>query len=196
VEFPYLGAVAFTALVLVGWVAGEMEERRRAHAVAAALCFAIACGGVYLVTQAEAEDGGVKAAHVRLFAAKLDTLETHFAGSVILAKAGNGLPFKDLDPLLVPALDFQPIQLGWSTFSPRFYQQIGALGVQHAYAVVDALVDRPDAYLLGPRDWAAEVGGYLSDSRGVQAVTVARFPDGTRLMRLVRDRQPAARAPK
>jgi len=190
VEFPYLGVLALTELVLTGWLAGGMEELDRAHTAAAVLCFAVACGGVLQLTRAEAEDGGVKASHAALFTAKLQTLQDHYSGSVILAKSGNGLPFKDLSPLDEPDLDFQPIQLGWSTFSPRFYQQIGALGVQHAYQVADALVDRPDAYLLGPRDWATEVAGYLSDSRGVNTVTVTRFPDGTRLMRLTRKKTP------
>jgi hypothetical protein len=190
VEFPYLSAAAFMGLVLAGWSASMLEERKPVYSVAAALCFVIACAGVYQVTRAEAEDGGVKVVHADLFTAKLETLQKGFAGSVILAKSGNGLPFKDLDPRVEPILDVQPIQLGWSTFSPRFYQQIGALGVQHAYEVVDALVDRPDAYILGPRDWATELSAYLSDPRGVQAITVARFPDGTRLMRFVRSHKP------
>lgn len=189
VEFPYLSAAAFMGLVLAGWSAGMLEERKQVYSIAAALTLTIACTGVYQVTHAEAEDGGVKVVHAELFAAKLKTLEQGFPHSVILAKSGNGLPFKDLDPRTEPVLDLQPIQLGWSTFSPRFYQQIGTLGVQHGYEVVDALVDRPDAYILGPHDWVIELSAYLSDPRGVEAVTLARFPDGTRLMRFVRSKR-------
>ena len=188
VEFPYLDAAALVALTLAGWLADRVRMDRGYHA-AAALCFALACVGVYQVVQVEAEDSGAKTVQARMFSAKLRILDQRFAGSVILAKSDNGLAFKELDPLQVPRLDFQPIQLGWSTFSPRFYQQIGALGVQQAHEVVDALVDRPDAYILGTRDWAAELSSYLSDPRGVRMLDVARFQDGTRLMRVVRDRR-------
>ena len=190
VEFPYLSAVAFTELALAGWVAGSMPKPSAPDHIAAALCFAIACAGAFQVTRVEAQDGGTKALDAELFGAKLAMLEQGYAGSVILAKAGDGLPFKDLDPLTVRAPDFQPIQLGWTTFSPRFYQQIAALGVRHAYETVDALVDRPGAYLLGTRDWATGVRSYLGDDRGVEVVTVVRFQDGTRLMRLTRKPRP------
>ncbi|MGE5625556.1 MAG: hypothetical protein ACM3ZT_08420 [Bacillota bacterium] len=184
VEFPYLGAVAFTELVLAASLARAREKPARLDWVAAGLCVVIALSATARVAGDEAEDGGVKALHAALFTDKLRILQQGYAGSVILAKSGNGLPFKDLSPLASPVLYFRPIQLGWSTFSPRFYQQIGALGVEHAYQVADALVDRPGAYLLGPRDWSTEVMGYLSGKRGVTAVTVKCFPDGTRLMRL------------
>lgn len=124
----------------------------------------------------------------RLFAAKLAVLNMPYAGSVVLAKSDNRLAFKELDSPQIPRFEFRPIQLGWSTFSPRFYQRISALGVQQAHQVVDALVDRQEAYVLGTRDWAAELTSYLSDPRGVQLLDVTRIQDGTRLMRLTRSR--------
>lgn len=110
----------------------------------------------------------------------LDTLNRDFAGSVILLEPKAGLPLEHLNPLVVVHLSFTPVQLGWSTFSPRFYSQIGQLGIQHGYELVDTLITHEHAYLLGDRAWCQNLLPYVTvtDAAKVQPVLVERLTPG------------------
>ena len=108
-------------------------------------------------------------------ASELRMLNTQFAGAVVLMQpVSNGLNV--LSPLHPIPLRFQPVNLGWNTFSPRFYEQIQALGAQHGYELIDAMVDNPRAYLLGAQPWARKLLSYATNHPrdGIHIVRVAQ----------------------
>jgi hypothetical protein len=105
---------------------------------------------------------------------ELQMLDTRFAGDVVLMQpVGNGLNV--LSPLQPVLLRFDHIDLGWSTFSPLFYDQIRVLGVQHGYELMDAMVDDPRAYLRGWQPWAQQLSSYATAHQrgGIEVVQVA-----------------------
>ena len=185
IEAPY--AVAFgLSLLIVGAQASQRcippDDRRRYAALAAGLLLVSGGGGLAL-REFLHHYGNFTSRSMHL-EQKLQDLDLHHAGDVILIQAGPGLELEMLSPLRQPHLDFQPIQLGWSTFSPRFYQQLNALGVTQGYQAIDAMVDNEHAFLLGNLGWCRSLLDFASRPSEVQVVDVQRFHDGTHLCRL------------
>jgi hypothetical protein len=123
---------------------------------------------------------------------EIEVLNRDYAGATILLQA-RGEFVETLDPLHPPVLRFNTIHLGWSTFSPRFYSEIGKLGVEHGYEVVDALIRRPDAYMLGIPGWPSELLYYATDTdrRDIRVLTAREFSTGMILYRF--EEKPAAK---
>ena len=183
IEAPYATAFGLVLLIVgaqatLPRLAPEDQRRRIGLAVSLLLAAAGAAQALHPL-----------ALHYHAFAKrslreeqKLRDIDLRHAGDVILIQSGPGLMLEKLSPLQQPRLDFHPIQLGWSTFSPRFYQQLGALGVEHGYQVVDAMVDNAHAFLLGDMGWCKSLRDFASGP--VEIEDVQRFGDGTHLCRL------------
>lgn len=181
VEFPFETGAGFMALLMAGMLARHIGPAKgRGFLLAACVSLVIALTGMGL-SMRDTLDGqqqlAVTATQIRH---KVYGLNKYFAGSVILV-GPSSLNLNELSPFEHVELHFHPIDLGWNTFSPRFYQQIGSLGIEHGYQLVDAMVDRPDTYVLAPRRWCESLVSYASDSdrRKIQVVMV-----GTELFRL------------
>lgn len=186
VELPFELGFGFSSLLLAGallaW-APRIEARLRLAALLAA--FLVAAYGLTqtLSHQYRGWQSG------RLAAQRTQTmvaiLNRDFAGSVILMEPKSGLPLKQLSPLTVTHLDFTPVQLGWSTFSPRFYRQISHLGIQHGYELVDALIGHDKAYMLGGKGWCQGLLPYATTptKSGITPVLVERLSPGVALYR-------------
>lgn len=106
---------------------------------------------------------------------KLEILNTQFAGDVILMEPSNILSV--LSPLRPISLNFHPINLGWNTFSPRFYEQIRWAGAEHGYDLIDAMVDNPKAYMLGRQLWATQLLSYAKAHSQARIRVVRVAPD-------------------
>lgn len=162
-EQPFETGLGLAALFLAGWLAIRAEAAsRRLLPFAAGLSFLtlfIAAG--FSVHDVLHDQVQIARRDARL-AARVDNLNSHFAGSTILLQP-HALDLNESNPLKPPELRFQPINLGWNTFSPRFYQQISTLGIQHGYELIDALVDRPNAYILGNQDWCESMLIYAAN---------------------------------
>lgn len=186
VEWPFETGIGFAGLLMAGLLAYRQDRiKGRGFLLAACASMGIALVGTGFAVQETLSDQqqvAVTAAQVRH---RVYGLNKYFAGSVILVQP-NSLDLNVLSPLEHVELHFQPINLGWNTFSPRFYRQISALGIEHGYQLVDALIDRPDTYVLGPQEWCQNLLSYASDSdrRGIRLVNV-----GTELFRLSEDKK-------
>lgn len=183
IEAPYATAFGFLLLIVSAQATLPRlaADDRRRHVVLAVSLLLAAAGAVQALHPL--------VLHYQAFAKrglreeqKLRDINFRHAGDVILIQSGPGLLLEKLSPLRQPRLDFHPIQLGWSTFSPRFYQQLGTLGVGHAYQAVDAMVDNDHAFLLGGLGWCKSLRDFASHP--VQVQDVQRFRDGTHLCRL------------
>lgn len=164
-ETPYLVGFGFACLILASFLA-EHEDREEGarHSWSLRLACVLACVGVCM---------GLVDLHKDHFRSRLEAsrvqqalaiLNHDYAGSTIMLQPDAGLKLESLSPLSVLQLDFNPIDLGWSTFSPRFYQQLKPLGISHGYQLIGALVDRKDAYLLGTV-WWADVSRFMAGDR-------------------------------
>lgn len=187
VSFPYEIASSLVSLILAGLMVSMHRGPGRRMELAAGLmagalllfpCRQLASESL----QIEQHSGAAR----KVLLAKLQTLNQDYANSVIVIQEGPGLLMEWSNPLHMVWPEFKPINLGWSIFSPRFYEQISALGIQHAYQLVDALVDRPDAYLLGTEGWCQNMLFFssASDKHSIRVVPKTNFGDGTSLCRL------------
>ena len=191
VELPFEVGFGFSSLLLAGALLAR-EVSLSAMARLRALLVALIVAGYGLVQILSHQYHSYQSERLAADRAQqmLDTLNRDFAGSVILVEPKAGLPLERLSPLQVVHLDFTPIQLGWSTFSPRFYQQIGRLGIQHGYELVDALITHDKAYLLGSKAWCNNLLPYASvtDPTQVQPVLVERLTPGVSVYRFERQK--------
>lgn len=187
VSVPYETACGFTGLILAGLMVpmDRRPGRRMELAAVLAVCAAMLVCAWQLGRTAVRQEHHSGALHQAL-EQKLQTLNQGYAGSIVLIQAGPGLLMESSDPLHIVWPEFKPIDLGWSIYSPRFYEQIGALGIQHGYQLMDAFVDRPGAYLLGTQGWCENLLYFTSaqDKSSIRAVPVTSFGDGTTLCRL------------
>lgn len=170
-ELPYEIGLGFSSLLMAGLLAQQAGSR---------IFVPVACLGLAIVIVGEVisiEDVLGSQQHLVKNADQMEdrvqALNADFAGDVILVEP-NSLNLNDLSPLRPLELRFRPIYQGWNTFSPRFYQQISPLGIQHGYQLVDALIDKPHAYLFGPFRWCRSLLTYATDSekRSIQVVPV------------------------
>ena len=175
VELPFVTGVGFGGLLLGGLLARpSMGTSDPAYSPAALLAAIIALIGMGLSMGGildNQQNLGMTAERVQ---EKLQVLNHDYAGSVLLVEPGV-LHLDVLSPLDPIDLHFQTIDLGWNTFSPRFYHAIGALGVEHGYELMDSLVNRDHAYLMANPQWCkdmlAYINGYPQRDIQVQLVT-------------------------
>lgn len=175
VEMPFEMGLGFLGLLLAGALLGAAGlDRTKLFIPAACLCLAVA------LPAAAFSIGGVLGSQEQdekttyMVQQSLNTLNQRFPGAVVLMQpVYHGL--NELSPLRPLVLRFQPINLGWNTFSPRFYDQIQAAGAQHGYELIDAMVDNPHAYVLGTRRWCNKllVFVHTHDRAHIRVVRVA-----------------------
>ena len=186
VSVPFETAFGFSSLILAAMMIDMQQRfdgRIRMGALLITLGIMLACAAPLAQKSANyAQQNTVFRARLN---AKLQQLNDGFSGRVVLVQAGPGLLMESSDPLDITWPSFHPIDLGWSIYSPRYYEQIGALGIQHSYQLVDALIARPDAYLLGTKGWCENLLYFATDSakRDIQVVAIKTFDDGTGLYR-------------
>jgi len=186
VELPFEVGFGFSSLLLAGRLLTRntgMDRRWCGAAMLAALI--IAALGLYPGLRHQYRAYLAERLAARRALQMVQALNRDFAGSVILMEPKAGAPLERLNPLQAVHLDFTPVQLGWSTFSPRFYRQIGALGIQHGYELVDALITHEQAYMLGSQAWCKNLLPYatVADPAKVQPVLVKRLTPGVGVYR-------------
>lgn len=186
VSFPFTIGFGFSVLLICGAIAAKVwNDKNRAFLLIALISAALGWMGsrieyghqMYVQLQLPA-----RAAATRQ---KLDTLNRDFGGQVILIQPAGALPLDDLSPLETYQTRFRSIELGWNTFSPLFYRQISALGIDHGYQIVDAMISNPKAYVLGKEPWCYALLAYATrhDNKQINVVKVRQFSDGTGLYR-------------
>lgn len=172
IQLPFEVGTGLIAVLAAGMIGGETFRSRTALvAMVASLLLGATAAALNL------RDTVRKAPSIREKAqateATFRMVNTDFAGSVILIQP-DFLNLNELNPLEPIDWQFQPINLGWNTFSPRFYGQISTLGITHGYELIDALIDNPHAYLLGTRVWCQSLLLNASNrkARQIRVVTV------------------------
>jgi hypothetical protein len=192
VEHPFVVAAGLAACVLAARLARREEAPPSPLLLRVTLLTAaLALFASYMNLRGEAAHYDGLSKRADRVQENLDELDRDFAGSVILLQPQWGLPLEMLDPLRPAQLKFQPVQLGWSTYSPRFYQQISALGISQGHELVDGLARDDHAYVLSQQGWPSR----LYDTKAACAPVmseVRRFPNGIFLYQL---RQPAGCKP-
>ena len=88
------------------------------------------------------------------------------------------------DPLALSPRAYPAIELGWPTFSPLFYRNLRALGVEHGYQLLPALVDNPHAYVLTYRRYRGRFVRYYRNRLhlDVKLEVVLRFPQARSIL--------------
>lgn len=191
-ETPFVTGFGFCSLLISGAIAArDGDGKSRALLPATLIGALLICASSYWVLRPNigSQEKQIEAAvETRQ---ELEVLNRDFSGKIILMKPTGSLALQKLDPLETYTVGFQPIYLGWNTFSPLFYDQIGKLGVEHGYQLVDALIANPDAYELGTQQWCYTLLDYASNrsKRRIDVTEVRKFPDGTSLFRFVESKQ-------
>ena len=192
VEMPFEMGLGVAGLLLgAALLAGDASPSRAAWAAA---CIGLVIAGVGAAHSARSVMALQR--HDRVVAARvagqLRMLNTQFAGDAMLMQPVS-IGINVLSPLRPLHLRFRPINLGWNTFSPRFYAQIQAVGAQHGYDLIDAMVDNPKAYLFGSAGWARQLLGYAA-AHPRDRIRVVRVAPGVQQLRSVaQDQVPAGR---
>ena len=88
----------------------------------------------------------------------LEHLNEKYQGYSILIQPGGGLWTQFQSPLAPYTTEFRPIEIGWQTFSPLFYDQIQELGVDKGYAMPSAMVNNANALILSRLAWSRSRG--------------------------------------
>lgn len=186
-EFPYTLSAGLAGLVAAAWLSQRIQVPERAYLAAALLAAILGAWAVCTLLPPVLEEPGATVLRVQHEAEKTAELDQDFKGAVILGQTNVGISLQFGDPLKVEHMDFQPIILGWNIFSPEFYREIAPLGISHGYELMGALVDRPDAYVLGTEAWCRDMLDVNKDTAGraIGIVPVRRFEDGTSLFKLV-----------
>lgn len=161
-ELPLILGCGFMNLVICYRVtAAEGGRPDRISSSVAGVCILLAGYGAYSILSTEAANRSNVLEWSKDAQERLDILNQDYAGQIILMYPNGAMPIFKLDPLKNHPVDFQPIDLGWSTFSPLFYQQIGKLGAQHGYELMDALITH-HGYALGTPGWCQNLQDYIS----------------------------------
>lgn len=186
-EMPF--AIGFSFLSLVA--AGTIIPLGRHQGKLAGVCMIVSCAlgllGAYRVllhTEFMQLEKQISAARTE---ATLGALNREFSGSVVVLEPEAGLQVENLNPLDTISFRFHPVDLGWNTFSPRFYQEISHLGISHGYELMDTLIDREHAYTLGNSWWAYTMLDCLSKQYQypIRLVRVKDLYQGDSLFRYV-----------
>lgn len=173
VELPFVLGLGFGSLLIGGFLAfssAASGDARRTFLAGLGFAVAITAMGfsVYGVLRGQEAVSN----HAQTIEHRLQLLNANYAGDVLLVEP-NSMRLEALSPLKPLELQFQTIDLGWNTFSPRFYHAIGMLGAEHGYQVMDALIDNPHGYLLATRDWCEAMLVYVK-SRPTEAVEIQK----------------------
>ncbi|MFI4921689.1 MAG: hypothetical protein ACHQAZ_08635, partial [Gammaproteobacteria bacterium] len=192
-EMPYMVAFGLACCVLGGALAEpelrDTDDRRNLFII---VTCALGFAGTYLSTMSL--ESQHKATSPLTFNTEntVHMLNQDFAGSVVLLQPGGGLWLESLSPLEVTDLRFHPVELGWNTFSPRFYQEIAALGIDHGYQLMDTLIDNKSAVELGAPWWGTVMLNMATARPGstIKAVPIRQINNALYLFRYEEDRKP------
>jgi hypothetical protein len=183
VEFPFELGCGLLGLILAVQSlnqAGDLHHRR----LALALSLALTLLGGYKVALLTLHEYQKEALAGQKAQAEIESLNRDFAGATVVLQSRQGF-LEALDPLRPPEMRFNLIQLGWTTYSPKFYDDLHRLGVDQPHELVDALIGGQDTYLLGLPGWPQKLLAYSerSDKKGVRVRVLRKFPNGTALSR-------------
>ncbi|HEY1772236.1 MAG TPA: hypothetical protein VGH91_03460 [Gammaproteobacteria bacterium] len=181
-ELPFTLGFGFASLLVAGRLTLHDAVNRR-YLIAACVSAAVLLPGAYMLLADDVDSLDSRVILMKNEEQKLDWLNQNAKGAVIFAKS-NGLRLESLSPLDSSRQDFDAFSLGWDTFSPDFYHRISALGITQGYQIPDALVDKPNVYMLGPEGWCSEVANMVASPYSIQASDVHVFADQTILCRL------------
>lgn len=192
-ELPFEIGLGLAALLIAGLLAERVSLGGRGRFLAAtgmSMGVALAGAGFAVLDTMHGQD---QVSHeAGRTQGRLDMLNRYFAGDVVLLQPVSWDVYM-LDPLKPVVLRFEPIELGWNTFSPRFYRQIGVLGIQHGYQLMDALAHRPGALVSGSEGWCQELVDYANSSGGGDFAMLAVGPNVFRIVDKRRGTAPARR---
>ena len=153
-----------------------------------AVSIAVIASGLYFVVQTAHDEREYWVKTEIRYEQILGYLNEKYAGYCILIQPGGGLWTQFQSPLRPFLTEFHPIETGWQTFSPLFYDQIHALGVDKGYAVPSAMVNNANALILSRKAWPDRMVDYLHDHDhmpGAHKVLVEKLDRGLFLYRLV-----------
>ena len=189
-DMPFEIGLGFSALLMGASLTSSAKSISSGYRLSlACLSIGVALVGASFAVRSVLDEQPHAAGVTARLQAELRILNEDYANSVILI-APHALDLNALSPLTPIDMRFQPINLGWNTFSPRFYRQIGALGIQHGYELMDILIDRPNAYILGNRGWCEAmlvyVSGYPQRKIDVTPASAEKLP----LYRLTEESKP------
>ncbi|MGE5625847.1 MAG: hypothetical protein ACM3ZT_09905 [Bacillota bacterium] len=194
VELPFETGLGLGALLVSGALALPDEAprgRRLLAAIGAAAAIAffgmLFSAGRMLGHQTEM---GLETRHIE---ERVQMLNTAYADDVLLVEPSS-LDLEALSPLDPMELRFETIDLGWNTFSPRFYHALGSLGLQHGYELMDGLVGRPNAFIFGTQGWCEEMlryaKGHPNNSIGIMSVQPVSSSLGVYRLQAVERKKP------
>lgn len=187
-EMPFMVAFGLACLILGGAFAGtEKEDAGDYRGTLTITACLLGFTGMYLNLTGLMKEHKTTLELAQKTQAALMILNRDYAGSIVMVEPDGGLRLETLSPLEALPLRFHPIDMGWNTFSPRFYQEIRYLGIDHGYELIDTLVGRQDAYLLGNPWWAGVALNMRTSSMtaDVRPLQVYQFSDNDRLFRYV-----------
>lgn len=188
VELPFGTAFGFSGVIMAGLATKNYRwPQDRLYAVMLAITVVAGFAGAIPLYEDSLHYRTYNERRHAVYASRLEMLNKDFADSIILLQAsGPSLVMQFADPMDMQWPRFHPIYLFWGTFSQRFYDQIGALGIQHGYQIMDAMIDNPKGYLLGTKGWCESMLYFITDNaqRHIEITPVKIFTDGTGLYRL------------
>jgi hypothetical protein len=180
-EMPFVVGFGLACLILGGALAEtEKQEPDDHHNLLMIAACILGLAGLYFSLTALESDYAITSKRAAATKNMLETLNQDFAGSVVMLEPDGGLQLESLNPLEIISLRFDVINLGWNTFSPRFYQEIAPLGIDHGYQLLDALINNKNAYLFGNLWWASVTMNEIPNrpSRKLKLVVSREFSRG------------------
>jgi hypothetical protein len=189
-EMPFMVGFGLACLILGGALAEtERQEADDHHTLLMVAACTFGFVGIYLSLTALKSDHAATSRRAYMTGNMVQALNQDFAGSVVMLEPDGGLQLENLSPLEVTPLRFDAIGLGWNTFSPRFYQEIAPLGIDHGYQLLETLINNKNAYVLGNPWWAAVTLNEVANrpTRDLKPVMVREFSRSDSLFRYQED---------
>ncbi|MBL4653821.1 MAG: hypothetical protein JKY53_13305 [Flavobacteriales bacterium] len=84
-----------------------------------------------------------------------------------LFPGGHGIQIQYMDPLNICQYDLVHIPAGWPTFSPRFYQSLEKVGLEHGYELIPSMIDNKKAVIIGSYNMSHLLLKYIEEKHQV-----------------------------
>lgn len=152
---------------------GPAPAGRAVFICAAALC-ALMSGWTQTQTYKQVHD--LKQAYREGFEYFLGAMEKVDAHAIVLVQPGQVF-YDTFDPVRRPPGAIRFINVGWNTFSPRFFNQIKAINAEKGSEIIPKMASSGHAYVLGLNAWidslannylAVHQDRYLLESTGAK----------------------------
>lgn len=95
--------------------------------------------------------------------AYLENLNADF----LILKEFGGLYAAHRDPLKVHSPSFRSIPTSWPIFSPRFYQELSRLNLNHGYEILPRTVDQKKVFIVGTTAFVGNIVTFLKENHGI-----------------------------